>query len=154
MEKLETTLLLLRKDNKILLAQKKRGFGEGKFNGVGGKIKQNETKEEAMLRETKEEIGIIPLDYHYVGVINFIEVVNEKKTNVIMHLYKATSWDGEIIETEEMKPFWFNIDEIPFNEMFPDDKYWMPHFLKDEDFDAYFEFDENWNVLSQKIVKK
>jgi hypothetical protein len=35
---IETTLLLLIKNNKIMLALKKRGFGEGKFNGVGGKL--------------------------------------------------------------------------------------------------------------------
>lgn len=35
MDRVETTLLILRKENQILLAMKKRGFGEGKFNGVG-----------------------------------------------------------------------------------------------------------------------
>ena len=56
MKILETTLLLLRKDNEILLAKKKRGFGEGKYNGVGGKLEDGETPEEAMIRETEEEI--------------------------------------------------------------------------------------------------
>lgn len=152
MEKLETTLLLIRKDDKILLAKKKRGFGVGKYNGVGGKIKLGETKEEAMLRETKEEIGITPLEYHYVGKIDFIEVVNNIKTNVIMYVYTASKWDGEIIETEEMEPKWFNINEIPYDNMFPDDKYWMPYFLKQKDFDAYFEFDEDWNLISKEII--
>ena len=154
MNKIETTLLLLRKQNEILLAQKKRGFGAGKFNGVGGKINPNESLDEAMLRETKEEIGIVPLNYHYVGVIDFIEYVNDEKQNLVMHLYTASEWDGEIIESEEMKPYWFEIDKIPYNQMFPDDKYWMPYFLDGEDFDAYFEFDKDWNILSKKIVKK
>ena len=154
MNKLETTLLLFRKNNKILLAQKKRGFGAGKFNGVGGKIKPNETLEEAMIRETKEEIGVVPLDYHYVGVIDFIEVVNGEKLNVVMYLFTASEYEGELVETEEMKPYWFDINKIPYDQMFPDDKYWMPYFLNNEDFDASFEFDENWNLLSFKIVKK
>lgn len=154
MDKLETTLLLLRKEDQILLAQKKRGFGVGKFNGVGGKIKPDETREEAMEREAKEEIGVIPINYHYVGFINFIEFINGKKTNLIIYLYTANEWLGEIIETEEMKPCWFNINEIPFEEMFSDDKYWMPYFLAGEDFDACFEFDEEWNVLSKKITKR
>jgi 8-oxo-dGTP diphosphatase/8-oxo-dGTP diphosphatase/2-hydroxy-dATP diphosphatase len=38
MEKMQTTLLLGLKDNKLLLAMKKRGFGAGKYNGVGGKL--------------------------------------------------------------------------------------------------------------------
>jgi len=154
MKKLETTLLILRKENEILLAEKKRGFGVGKYNGVGGKLKINETPEEAMLRETKEEIGVIPLDYHYIGVIDFIETVKGEKTNVIMHLYKSEKLDGEIIETEEMRPAWFSVDNLPFDKMFPDDYYWMPLFLKNIDFDAYFEFDEDWRLISKKIVEK
>ena len=53
-----TTLCLLIKDNKILLPIKKRGFGKGKNNGVGGKLEDGETELEAMIRETKEEIGV------------------------------------------------------------------------------------------------
>ena len=56
--KLETTLCLLKKDNQILLAMKKRGFGEGKYNGVGGKIEEGETPEEGTIREIEEEFGI------------------------------------------------------------------------------------------------
>lgn len=59
MKQLETTLLLLRKGNEILLAMKKRDFGVGKYNGIGGKLEENETPEMAMLRETKEEINVI-----------------------------------------------------------------------------------------------
>lgn len=54
MDKLETTLCLLKKDDEILLAMKKRGFGEGKYNGVGGKIEKGETPEETMIRETRK----------------------------------------------------------------------------------------------------
>ena len=61
MKKMETTLCLLRRNEEILLAMKKRGFGEGKYNGVGGKIEGTETPEAAMLRETKEEIGVTPI---------------------------------------------------------------------------------------------
>ncbi len=69
MKQLETTLLLLRKGNQILLAMKKRGFGAGKFNGVGGKLEENETLEDAMLRETKEEIDVIPTKKEIVHFI-------------------------------------------------------------------------------------
>jgi len=33
-------------------------------------------------------------------------------------------------ETEEMKPEWFSIDEIPYDKMWDDDSYWMPRILK------------------------
>jgi len=154
MKRIETTLLILKREDEILLAEKKRGFGVGKFNGVGGKLKPGESIEEAMLRETYEEIQIKPMDHHYVGKIDFIESVNGERQNVIMHIFSATNWEGEITETEEMRPEWFKIDKIPYDKMFQDDKFWMPYFLEGTDFDAHFEFDENWNIIDQKITRK
>ena len=120
MEKIEATLMLLRKNNEILLAMKKRGFGVGKFNGVGGKLKSGETPEMAMLRETKEEIGVVPSKYEKVG-------------------------------SEEMKPQWVGVNEIPYDKMFVDDKYWLPLVLEGKKLDVFFEFDEDWNVISKRI---
>jgi 8-oxo-dGTP pyrophosphatase MutT (NUDIX family) len=56
------TLCIIHKNSKILLGMKKRGFGAGFWNGFGGKVKEGESIEEAAKRETKEEIGVVPLD--------------------------------------------------------------------------------------------
>jgi mutator protein MutT len=148
---LETTLCLLKKDNKILLAMKKRGFGEGKYNGVGGKIESVETPEEAMIRETEEEILVTPTKYEKVGIIEFDEFYKGKKEKVMFHLYIASKWQGEPNESEEMKPEWFDIKNIPYDRMFPDDKYWLPLILEGKKIRAYFHFDENWNILSSNV---
>ena len=134
-----------------MLAMKKRGFGEGKYNGVGGKLEENETKEEAMIRETKEEINVTPTEYEYMGMVKFDEFYKGKPQRLIFHLYVVTKWDGEIEETEEMAPHWFDIDNIPYDDMFPDDKYWLPLILENKKIDAYFKFDENWNLLAKEI---
>ena len=151
MEKLETTLSLLKKDNKILLGMKKRGFGEGKYNGVGGKLKENETPEIAMIRETQEEINVTPTKYEKVGIIEFDEYYKGKKENVVFHLYMVYEWNGKPSESDEIQPILFDISEIPFSKLFPDDKYWLPLVLEGKKIRAYFEFDENWNMLSKKI---
>lgn len=151
MKEIETTLLLLRKEDKILLAMKKRGFGEGLYNGVGGKLENDETPEEAMLRETKEEIDIVPTEYEKVAIMEFNEFVKGEKTHLIFHLYLASKWDKEPSETEEMKPEWFDIENIPYDKMFPDDKYWMPFILEGRKIKGFFEFDENWNLLTYDI---
>ena len=148
---LETTLSLLKKDNNILLAMKKRGFGIGKYNGVGGKIKQGETPEEAMIRETTEEINVTPIKYEKVGFIEFDEYYKGKKENVAFHLYFVTEWEGEPTESEEMNPKWFNIKDIPYDKMLPDDKHWLPLVLEGKRIKAYFDFDEDWNLISKKI---
>ena len=148
---LETTLCLLKKDSKILLAMKKRGFGEGKYNGVGGKIESVETPEEAMIRETEEEILVTPTKYEKVGTIEFDEFYKGKKEKVMFHLYIVSEWQGEPTESEEMKPEWFDIKNIPYDRMFPDDKYWLPLILDGKKIRAYFDFDEEWNLLNKKI---
>lgn len=151
MKQLETTLLLLRKENEILLAMKKRGFGTGKYNGVGGKLEENETPDMAMLRETKEEINVIPTKYEKMGIVEFIEFVKGEKTNLKFHLYVATEWEGTPSESEEMKPVWFPLEKIPYDKMFPDDQYWLPLVLEGKKIKAFFDFDKNWNLLSYKI---
>ena len=160
MEKVETTLMLLRKNDEILLAMKKRGFGVGKFNGVGGKLKIGETPEMAMLRETEEEIGVVPSKYEKVGLLDFVEFYKGEKVNIVTHLYTASEWEGEPKESEEMIPKWFSLDnlpqwvgvnEIPYDKMFVDDKYWLPLVLEGKKLDVFFEFDEDWNVISKRI---
>ena len=151
MKEYETTLLLCRKDTKVLLACKKRGFGEGKWNGVGGKLNPGETPEQAMLRETHEEIMITPTEYDQVGIMEFDEYVKDEMAHLKFHLYVATAWEGEPTETEEMNPKWFEIDEVPYDEMFPDDRYWLPRILAGEKLHGFFVFDEKWNLLSQRF---
>ncbi len=151
MSNLETTLCLLKKDNEILLAKKKRGFGVGKYNGVGGKIEGTETPEEAMIRETKEEISVVPTRYEKVGVVSFDEFYKGEKTNLVFHLYMVYEWEGTPEESEEMIPKWFSVENIPYNQMFPDDKYWLPLILEGKKIKAYFDFDEEWNLLSKDI---
>lgn len=151
MSKLETTLCLLKNKNEILLAMKKRGFGEGKYNGVGGKIERDETPEQAMIRETEEEINVTPIKYEKVGLIEFDEFYKENKQNLVFHLYMVYEWNGIPIESEEMKPKWFDINNIPYEKMFPDDKYWLPLILEGKKVKAYFNFDENWNLISKEI---
>lgn len=52
MKIINTTLALLVKEDRILLALKKRGFAKNKYNGIGGKLNPTETPEAAMIRET------------------------------------------------------------------------------------------------------
>lgn len=149
--RLETTLCILKKGNKILLAKKKRGFGTGKYNGVGGKIEPGETIEQAMIREAKEEINIVPTIYEKVGIIEFDEYYKGNKQRLVFYLYMVYEWDGTPSESEEMIPKWFDIKDIPYDQMFQDDKYWLPLILDGNKIKAYFEFDEEWNLLSKKI---
>ena len=150
---LPTTLLLVIKDNKILLACKKRGFGIGKYNGVGGKLESGESVEQGMIRETFEEIGIVPKDYELRGVIAFDEYYKGEPVLEVTHIYVASNFDGEPQETDEMKPFWFDLDKVPYDKMFPDDKYWLPLIIEGEYIVGNFKFDKDFNKLEHNIEK-
>lgn len=151
MRKVETTLVYLRDGDKILLSLKKRGFAEGKLNGVGGKLKEGETIENTVIRETKEEIDVDLIEYEKVGLIDFIEIYKGEKENVVMHVYIASKWEGEPKESDEVKPVWVDISNMPYDQMMPDDKYWLPQVLEGKKINAKFEFDENWTLINKLV---
>ena len=141
MTRIETLVLIHQKPN-ILLAMKKRKFGKGHYNGFGGGVEENESILDCAIRETKEECGVTILDPAYVGKILFKFLDSDEQDHEV-HFYKVTKYDGEPIETEEMKPSWFEQDKLPFDEMWLDDKYWMPLFLEDKKFNGVFHFSGN-----------
>jgi len=124
----QVTLCLLIKNNQVLLAMKKRGFGEGWWNGTGGKVKKDESLEEAAIRETKEEISVTPTKMTKVAIIDFY-FQDTEDWNQQMIVYLVTDWIGEPKESEEMKPQWFNKNQLPLEKMWPADKIWMPMVL-------------------------
>lgn len=147
------SLLFLRKGNRLLLAMKKRGFGEGRWNGVGGKVEDDESIESAMIRESKEEIGVTPTKYEKVGDISFDEFFKGEPTIMHVHIFMASQWQGEPIESEEMAPKWFNIDDIPYDAMWPDDIYWLPQVLDGKKVSAQFKLDETDTIRSYDVVE-
>ena len=143
------TLALAYQHPKILLGMKKRGFGMGRWNGFGGKVKNNEKIEDALIRETKEEAGIVLKNYEKIGIIEF--EFQEEPEKLEVHIFKSSNFIGKPSETEEMNPKWFDIEDIPYEKMWPDDKYWFPLFLKNKKFKGNFLFDKSDKVLQYNL---
>lgn len=138
----------------ILLAMKKRGFGANRWNGLGGKIdleKGDKDVFDSAIRESQEEACIVPKNLEKVAIIDFYFPGDKKKNDQQVHIFVFNEWDGEPEETEEMKPEWFLVESIPYNEMWDDDKYWLPHVLDNRRFIGTFFFDENDKVVEHKI---
>ncbi len=147
MNKKILTLCLVHKHPKILLGMKKRGFGEGKWNGFGGKVDKDETIEDAAIREMQEEANIFIEDMEKTGILDFEFKGNPEILEV--HIFRVKKFSGEPMETEEMKPEWYEVDKIPVKDMWPDDEYWLPLFLENKKFRGKFLFDgsEENNIL-------
>ena len=149
----ELTLLFLRKEDSILLAMKKRGFGEGRWNGVGGKIEAGESITDALKREAKEEIGVVPTEFEEVADITFDEFFKGKPAEMHVHVFIATQWKGTPGEREEMKPEWFSSEALPYENMWSDDPYWLPHVLEGRKIRAFFKLDER-DVITRHAIKE
>ena len=136
----------------VLLALKKRGFGIGKWNGVGGKVDEKKDKSilDAAIRETKEEIGVDLESPEKVAVMRF-RFPYKEEWNQDVHVFLADSWKGNPEESEEMAPKWFKFPEIPFAKMWDDDKYWLHHVLAGKKLEADFIFKEGEIIADHKI---
>lgn len=143
-------LLINRDQKKILLAMKKRGFGEGRWNGYGGKVKDDESITLCAVRELQEEaeITVRELDLQKVAVNIFYSPVFGQ---VDVHTYIAEKWEGEAVETEEMRPQWYGFNEIPYDFMWQDDRHWLPEVLAGKTFIGEYWFDDKDNLVRHTL---
>lgn len=154
-EPLKTTLVFLRRDDQVLLAMKKRRFGEGKWNGAGGKVDEGETVPEAAIRECQEEVDVTPTVYDHVAILRFRQHEQTHPTmNNDCYVYLVTEWQGKPAETEEMAPQWFDIDKLPFDRMWPDDPHWLPRVLAGEKLEADILFDESATKIIEMNISE
>jgi 8-oxo-dGTP diphosphatase len=126
---LTATLLFLTSGDDVLLIRKKRGHGAGKINGPGGKLDAGESPTQCAVRETLEETGVEVLDPQLAAVMRFVDLEDE---DWLGYVFVAHRYRGKIRETVEAVPVWFARDEIPFDEMWQDDRHWLPRILAGE----------------------
>lgn len=119
-------------EGEVLLGMKRRGFGVGRWNGFGGKIEGEETIEEGAKRELVEESTIVANNLERRGFLVFKMLEAQKIMRV--HVFDTYDFSGEAVETEEMSPRWVKETEMPLDEMWPDDKYWIDFMLKRKNF--------------------
>lgn len=136
------TLCYVFDGDEVLLIRQRRGIGEGKINGPGGKVEGNETPEDCAIREVREEVGIeIPEDaIEKRGELRFT-FGDDPFQHV--HVFATTEYKGEPETTDEAVPEWVHIDDMPYDQMWPDDEYWMPLLFDGETFKGEFLFDED-----------
>ena len=113
----EATLCQIINDGYLLLQMKSIGrFGEGKWNGPGGKLLEGETPLEGVVREVFEETGlkVSGLTYHG-GLYHYFG--QEEKPDWLVHIFSTRTFKGDIKESEEGELKWFPFNEIPYNQM-------------------------------------
>jgi len=115
---------LINQKGEVLLQYKIQGFGQGKWNGPGGKVKPGETVEQSVRREVKEEAGLTIKNFIKVAELEFI-FNGKKEWNNYTHVFICREFSGDLKPNQEGSLKWFKLEKIPFDKMWPDDKYWL-----------------------------
>ena len=144
---LHGTLLFLLNEDRVLLIRKKRGHGAGKINGPGGKIDPGETPLSAAIRETEEETGVRVRDASLAAEFRFLDLFDQQWYG---YVFIARAWQGTPVETAEAVPFWCPVSELPFDQMWEDDRLWLPRVLAGERLCGDFLFDRG-RLLAHRL---
>lgn len=116
-----TTIIYLEKDNQYLMLhrnKKKNDMNKDKWIGVGGHVEDNETNDECIVREVKEETNLDLLDFILCGEVEFD--IDEFKE--IMYVYKSQNFKGTIKECDEGTLEWVDKDKIFLLNLWEGDK--------------------------------
>ena len=140
-------LCFIFRERELLLIHKKRGLGGGKINAPGGKIEPGETPLAAALRETREEVGLTPLNLRPLGEL-FFQFTDGYSLHCIA--CRAEGCEGAAVETDEAVPLWTPLDAIPYHAMWADDIAWLPLLIARRPFRGFFLFDGD-QMLQQRV---
>lgn len=101
-----STLCYIEQDGKYLMLHrtvKEHDVNKDKWIGVGGHFENQESPEECLLREVKEETGYTLTSWQYRGIVTFVYGENVVE---YMSLYTADGFEGEPISCDEGELEW------------------------------------------------
>ena len=142
----ETVLAYIEKDGSFLMLlrnKKKHDINANNWRGVGGHLEKNETPEDALIREVKEETGLDVISYSKKGLIHF----NYDDISELMHLYVVNEFNGNLIECDEGSLKWIKKSDLFSLELWEGDKIFLKKLLNNE---PYFELELNY--LKDKLI--
>ncbi|MCD8119105.1 MAG: NUDIX domain-containing protein [Lachnospiraceae bacterium] len=107
-----TTLCYLEKDGMYLMmhrVKKEHDINKDKWIGIGGHFEGLESPEECLLRETREETGLLLTSWQFRGIVTFITDMNFVE---YMCLYTADAWEGTLSECDEGELEWVRKEDV------------------------------------------
>ena len=139
---------------RVLLGHKKTGLGQGKVVGLGGHVDPGETAAEAAVREVREESGLI-VDRGALteaARLTFLFPAHPA-WDMDVDVFTCARWSGEPAESDEIRPQWFPVADLPFGRMWDDGPRWLPRVLAGERLRAVFSYAaDNETVAEQAIA--
>ena len=131
---LNTTLCYIERGDEYLMlhrVKKKNDINKDKWIGLGGKFEENESPEDCLLREVREESGLTLTSWRYRGIVTFI---NTKCESEFMHLFTADGFEGEMKTCDEGELEWIKKSELMKLALWEGDKIFLRLLDTDEPF--------------------
>lgn len=149
---IQATICHVMRGRRLLLKKANRGISVGKWNAPGGKSEPGEAPEECARREVLEETGLRVSDLFHHGELTFL-MDGGKTFHTKAHLFSTSKVSGSARSSDEGAVKWFPLDELPFDEMWEDDRFWIPLMLRGIRFNATFTYDvANRHVIGFAIT--
>lgn len=129
-----TTLCYIEQDEKYLMlhrVSKEKDINKDKWIGVGGHFEPDESPEECLLREVKEETGLILTKYRFRGIVTFI---SDRWQTEYMCLYTADGFEGELTECDEGVLTWVPKKEVEQLKLWQGDKIFLKLLMEESPF--------------------
>jgi 8-oxo-dGTP diphosphatase len=147
---LATLCYVIDNDKTLMLhrIKKKDDMHQGKWNGLGGKFEHGETPEECVIREVKEESGLLIRDPKMHGFITF--PMFDGKKDWYVFVFTARVFEGSIIESYEGKLEWIQNEKLLELNLWEGDRTFIPWLFEDKFFSAKYVY-ENGELKDYKV---
>lgn len=144
-----------RGQQQILLGRKNKGFGAGKIMGLGGHVDPGESEAACALREVHEEAGIIvtPVGTSWRGAIAFT-FPTRPEWNAVVTVFFSERWSGQVQDSQEISPEWFDVDNLPLDQMWDDERYWLPRMLAGEKLVGTITYDDSGTQVAEAKLER
>src|ERR1700761_2593884 len=129
----------------VLLGHKKTGLGQGKVVGLGGHVEPGESTAAAATREVEEESGLVVprTALNEAAHVTFLFPA-QPSWNMDVAIFTTADWSGEPSESDEIRPQWYPVGALPYDQMWDDAPRWLPRVLDGERLRATFTYaDDN-----------
>ena len=136
--------------DEVLLGFKKNGFGAGKYTGIGGKVEAGETIVSAAVRELEEETGVKAIEHNlqYAGHLTFM-FPSKPDWSQVVHVFRVIAWEGIPMESDEVKPIWVKVTQLPLEQMWQDAHHWLPGILNGKSVRMRFVFNNDNETIHE-----
>ena len=137
----------IRHNGRVLLQLKAEDrWGGGWWNGPGGKLLDGEAPEQAAIREVLEETGLTVSGLFEHGPLTFY-FGEAPEPEFTIHIFSTHLYEGDLCANDEGPLEWIAEDALPYDQMWPDDRVWLPHLLAGSRFRGVFRLSADHKTL-------